>query len=46
MFDVNEKSYIVVYISTLENESLCLVCKYGHFYGFECIMQCELFLKC
>ena len=46
MFDVNEKSYIVVYISTLENESLCLVCKNGHFYGFECIMQCELFLKC
>ena len=37
MFDVNEKSYIVVYVSTLENESLCLVCKNGHFYGFKCM---------
>ena len=37
MFDVNEKSYIVVYMSTLENESLCLVCKNGHFYGFKCM---------
>ena len=45
MFDVNEKSYRVVYFSTLENESLCLVCKNGHFYGFDFIMQCELFLQ-
>ena len=46
MFDVNEKSYRIVYIFAWENEGLCLVCKNGHFYGFECIMQCELFLKC